>query len=45
MLSNELDSGYNEEFQFTDNLDRSVFHRCCLEQNPRILKLNLNKIK
>lgn len=28
-----------------DQLGRTVFHKCCLDQNPRILKLNIEKLR
>ena len=28
-----------------DDIDRTVFHKCCLDQNPRLLKLNLFKVE
>ena len=27
-----------------DKIKRTVIHKCCLDQNPRLLKLNLKKI-
>lgn len=28
-----------------DKLGRTVFHKCCLDQNPRILRLNIEKLR
>ena len=28
-----------------DKIKRTVFHKCCLDQNPRLLNLNLKKIQ
>ena len=27
-----------------DKVGRTVFHKCCLDQNPRLLELNLFKV-
>ena len=33
------------ELEYMDNCNRTIFHRCCLEQNPRILLLFIKKLK
>ena len=44
MIDKENSFGQTNEFDNFDKLGRTVFHKCCLEQNPRILNLNINKL-
>ena len=32
------------ELSYQDHMSRTIFHRCCLDQNPRILSLLFSKI-